>query len=173
MNRRQFMSQSSVAAVGILLLPSLLLAQTETKKVEKPPQISANLVRDFVAAGHNNLAKVKEMLAGQPNLLFACHDWGGGDFETALEGAGHVGDAEIAEYLIGQGARPNIFVMSMLGNTEFVKAQIEKYPSLLRAKGPHGYTLLHHADRGGEPAAELVEYFTSKGLTEKKLAIYS
>lgn len=173
MNRRQFVTQSSVAAVGILLSPSLLLAQSETKKPEKPPQIDATLVRDFVGAGHNNLAKVKEMLAEHPNLLFACWDWGGGDFETALEGAGHVGDAEIAEYLIGQGARPNIFVMSMLGNTEFVKAQIEKYPSLLRAKGPHGYTLLHHADRGGEPAAELMEYFTSKGLTEKRLAIYS
>ena len=72
MNRRQFMSQSSVAAVGYLLTPSILLAQSEVKKAAKPPQISADLVREFVVAGHGDLDKVKEFLGQQPNLLFAC-----------------------------------------------------------------------------------------------------
>ena len=92
----------------------------------------------------------------------------GGDFETALEGAGHVGDREIAEYLIGQGARANIFVLTMLGHTAVVKAQLAAYPHLLRSKGPHGLTLLHHATRGGEPAKELLEHIQELGLTEMK-----
>jgi hypothetical protein len=41
------------------------------------------------------------MLAELPTLLYATWDWGNGDFETALEGAGHVGNKEIANYLIG------------------------------------------------------------------------
>ena len=84
-----------------------------------------------------------------------------------------MGRADIAEYLIAQGARPNVFVMSMLGNTDLVKAQIEKYPEMLRAKGPHGLTLLHHAEKGGKAGEELAAYFKKKGLTDKSLAMYS
>ena len=79
-----------------------------------------------------------------------------------------MGDREIAEYLIGQGARANIFVLTMLGHTAVVKAQLAAYPHLLRSKGPHGLTLLHHATRGGEPAKELLEHIQELGLTEMK-----
>ena len=57
----------------------------------------------------------KALLAEQPSLLNATWDWGGGDFETGLGGAGHMGNREIAEFLIGQGARLDIFVATMLG----------------------------------------------------------
>ena len=111
------------------------------------------------------------MLKEQPGLLNASWDVGGGDFETALEGAGHVGDREIAEYLIDQGARANIFVLTMLGHTAIVKGLLSLYPHLLRSKGPHGLTLLHHATRGGEPAMELLEHIQGLGLTETKLSM--
>jgi len=96
---------------------------------------------------------------------------GGGDFETALEGAGHVGTKDVANYLIEQGARTNLFVLTMLGKTQIVKAYIETYPAYLTARGPHGFTLLHHANPGGEEANELVAYLHSKGLTETKMKL--
>ncbi len=128
-------------------------------------------VQAFVAAGHNDLDEVRRMLAKAPSLLYAAHDWGGGDFETALEGAGHVGNRPIAEYLIGQGARPNIFVLCMLGREAIVRAQLAAFPDLLNALGPHGFTLLHHARVGGEPAAPLVEFLLEQGLEEGQLPL--
>ena len=82
-----------------------------------------------------------------------------------------MGNREIAEYLIQNGARPNMFVMAMLGETEIVKSMIARYPSLLNSRGAHGYTLLHHATRGGEPAKELLEYLKSQGLKEMRIKI--
>lgn len=144
-------------------------AQPQLTGEAKPPRLPLDLVQEFVRAGHGELDTVQRMLNAQPGLLNACHDWGGGDFETALEGAGHVGDREVAEYLIGQGARANIFVLTMLGRTVEVKALLAAFPNLLRSKGPHGLTLLHHAQRGGGPAKELLEHIQEQGLTETRL----
>jgi ankyrin repeat protein len=141
----------------------------KTKAAPEPYKLE--VVKEFVGAGHGNLARVKEMLEEYPNLLYSRYDWGNGDFEEALEGAGHVGKKEIAQYLIGRGARPNIFVLTMLGETVIVKSFLEKYPVLLNSLGPHGFTLLHHATRGGEEAKELLDYFQSKGLTEMQIKI--
>jgi len=68
-------------------------------------------------------------------------------------------------------ARANIFVLTMLGRTVEVKALLTAFPELSRSKGPHGPTLLHHANRGGGPAKELLERITSLELTETKLAL--
>ena len=137
----------------------------------KADPLPAEKVKDFVSAGHNNLDKVKTLLAEFPTLIYATWDLGGGDFETGLEGAGHVGNKDIANFLIEKGARTNLFVLTMLGKTQIVKAYIETYPSYLYARGPHGFTLLHHANRGGEEAKELVEYLQSKGLKETRAAL--
>ena len=175
MHRRAFLTAASLT-VGAALVAPTVFAQSDTTNQKpasppKPPRLADDLVKEFVAAGHNDLVKVKAMLAEHPNLLFATWDWGGGDFETALEGAGHVGDPEIAEFLIGQGARPNLFVLTMLGKTALVKTALEEFPPLLNAKGPHGYTLLHHAKRGGEAAAEMLAYLESKGMKESRLPL--
>jgi len=50
------------------------------------------------------------MLAEYPLLLNSSWDWGGGDFETALGAAGHMGLKDTANFLISQGARVDIFV---------------------------------------------------------------
>ena len=168
MDRRHFLTTS---ALGLPLLGSNVLLAQDTMKPAKPTQLASELVKEFVRVGHNNLPEVQRMLKEQPGLLNASWDVGGGDFETALEGAGHVGDREIAEYLIGQGARANIFVLTMLGHTAIVKGLLALYPLLLRSKGPHGLTLLHHATRGGEPAKELLDHIQGLGLTEMKLAM--
>ena len=123
------MTTTVVAATGSAAFATMVLNPfTAFSQQDKKPPYSADVVKAFVSAGHNNLAKVKEMLAEFPHLLYASWDLGNGDFEQAIDGAAHVGDREIAEYLISQGARPNIFTMTMLGETELVKAMLSKYP---------------------------------------------
>jgi hypothetical protein len=141
MNRKDFIQRSFIGVSGALLSPILLKAQDQTE----PPPLKLETVKEFVIAGHGNLDKVKQMLVDYPNLLFASYDWGKGDFEEAIEGAGHVGNKDIANYLIEKGARPNLYTLTMLGKTDLVKPILEAYPQLVNAAGPHGFTLLHHA----------------------------
>ena len=162
MQRKYFLQTVTLGVTG-LLLPGLSKAQTPT-----PEPLPVSLVKDFVSAGHGNFEKTKQLLSETPTLLYATYDWGKGDFETALEGAGHVGNKTIADFLILQGARTNMFVLTMLGKTQIVKPFLEAFPAYLHARGPHGLTLLHHAIKGGEDAKELLDYIKSKGLTETK-----
>lgn len=168
MNRKQFLKASLYTSSGIVLLPQLVNAQNKTEPV---PPLKPEIVKEFVGAGHNNLERVKEMLLSFPNLIYCRYDWGNGDFEEAIEGAGHVGDKDIANYLIEQGARVNLFVLTMLGKTELVKPVLEVYPKLVFAKGAHGFTLLHHAKRGGDDALAMLDYLQQKGLKETQIKI--
>ncbi len=145
--------------------PSLSFAKT----IQEPAPIDIKLVKEFVVAGHKNLPLVKEMLNEHPNLLYASYDWGNADYEEAIEGAAHLGNKEIANYLISKGARVNLFTLTMLGKTALVKATLETYPELIFAKGPHGFTLLHHANVGD--AKELSLYLKEKGLNETHIKI--
>ncbi len=165
MNRKTFIT-NSIAGIGMLsIAPNRIYSQNSQ---EKEPFTTA-FVKEFVVAGHKDLNKVKEMLAAYPNLLYSSYDWGNGDFEEAIEGAAHVGNTEIAAYLIEQGARVNLFVMTMLGKTDIVKSVLEVYPKLLFARGPHGFTLLHHAKVGQQDA--LYTYLEEKGLHQTNIKI--
>jgi hypothetical protein len=167
MDRKTFLKTSIGTSFGIALLPNMLQAgvQSDTEPLKTA------LVKEFVVAGHKDLNHVREMLAEYPNLLYSRYDWGNGDFEEAIEGAGHLGNKEIANYLIEQGSRVNLFVLTMLGKTELVQPILEEYPGLLWAKGAHGFTLLHHAQVGGDDAKELHTYLITKGLTETHIKI--
>lgn len=140
------------------LLGSHALAQTvpAAKKIDKGPPLPLDLVKEFVGAAHGKFDRTKELLAETPGLLNATWDWGGGDFETGLGGASHMGNKEIALYLIGQGARVDIFAAAMLGKLDVVKAMCTAMPGIHRSLGPHKITLLAHAKRGG--ANEVAEY---------------
>jgi len=169
MNRKNFLQQAAVGAGAVATLPYLAFAQTTQASVStKAEPLPAEKVKEFVGAGHNNLEKVKLLLTEYPTLIYATWDLGGGDFETALEGAGHVGNKDIANYLIKLGARTNMFVLTMLGKTQVVIPYLEAFPEYLKARGPHGLTLLHHAQRGGDDAREILEYLQAKGLKETK-----
>ena len=111
---------------------------------------------------------VKELYEQEPNLIYARYDWGDGDYEEAIEGAGHVGNKEIAEYLIEQGARVNLFTLTMLGKDNIVIPTLEEFPALLYAKGAHGFSLLHHAKVGGSDASLIYDYLMDKGLDQTK-----
>lgn len=160
MLRKQFLQKLSIGS-SVLAIPTLGFAMAEDP-------LPGAMVKDFVIAGHGNLDKVKQMLGEKPELLYSTFDWGNGDFETALEGAGHVGNKDIANYLIDKGARTNLFVLTMLGKTQIVKPFLEAFPQYLTARGPHGLTLLHHAQKGGDDAKELLDYISGKGLKETK-----
>jgi hypothetical protein len=147
--RRSLLTNSAVAAVAI---------STAASAQDRPAPLAPDVVKDFVIAGHGNFEKVKQMLETEPRLLNACWDWGGGDFETALEGAGHMGNREIALYLIGKGARQNVFQAAMLGDLALVKAFLAAHPELRDSRGPHGIPLKVHAERGGEQAKGVLEF---------------
>ena|SRR5690349_2809426 len=162
-SRRLILKTGVMFAGGLLTHNASLALSADTQ--DRPPALPGELVKEFVIAGHGNLAKVTEMLDKQPGLLNACWDWGGGDFETAIEGAGHVGNREIAEYLISKGARLNVFCAAMLGRLDVVQATLTAFPNLKTSKGPHGLMLLHHAQKGGETAKPVLEYLNSIGAS--------
>lgn len=170
MKRKSFIRQLAAGASGLIAVPSLLSGQNNIGQTKGDP-LPAEKVKEFVTVAHSNLDKTKQLLIEFPTLLYATWDWGGGDFETGLEGAGHVGTKDVASYLIAQGARTNLFVLTMLGKTTIVKAYLETYPQYLNARGPHGFTLLHHAQRGGDDARELLDYLQSKGLKETRVSL--
>lgn len=129
--------------------------------MEKKPRIEQQKVEDFVRYAHSDLAKVQALLADEPALIHAAWDWGGGDWETGLGAAAHVGRKDIANHLIAQGARIDIFAAAMLGQTAVVRAILQAYPAMKNARGPHGIPLIVHAKAGGEDAQEVLKLLTA------------
>ena len=129
--------------------------------MEPKPALESTLVQDFVGNAHGNLDRVKELLSQEPGLVNATWDWGGGDFETALGAASHMGRSDIADFLLENGARLDLFAAAMLGRLDIVKAALAAYPRALNTLGPHGIPLMAHARAGGEEAQEVLEYLES------------
>jgi len=148
------------------------MVSAHNQQDEKPVPLKAELVKEFVGVSHGKFDRVKEMLEAEHLLLHASWDWGGGDFESGIEAAGHVGNKEIAGYLLSKGARYNIYLACMLGHLDTVKNVLTFNPTLLNAKGPHGFTMLHHAQKGGEEAKAVVDYLQSLGAKETKVDFY-
>jgi hypothetical protein len=123
--------------------------------------LEAALVQEFVGNAHGNLDRVKELLTQEPALINANWDWGGGDFETALGAASHMGRRDIANYLLENGARLDLFAAAMLGNLEIVRAVLNAYPAAINVPGPHGIPLIEHARAGGEEAKAVLEFLES------------
>jgi hypothetical protein len=124
---------------------------------EKPPPIDRALVEEFVLKAHGDLAFVAETVEREPEIVNAAWDWGGGDWETGLGAAAHVGRRDIAEYLLECGARKDVFAAAMLGEVDVVRAMLEAQPELREARGPHGISLRAHAEAGGADAREVLE----------------
>ena len=129
--------------------------------MDRPPPIKPELVKEFVLKAHGDLQRVKELLEQEPALLNAAWDWGGGDWETALGAASHVGRADIATFLLAQGAHLDIFAAAMLGRLDLVQAIAAVQPNALTSLGPHGIPLLVHAEMGGAAAAAVVAFLTA------------
>ena len=111
---------------------------------------------------------VKKLLEKEPALLNATMDWGGGDWETGLGGASHMGRRDIVEFLLERGARIDIFCAAMMGQLDAVKSFLTLQPKLIDAKGPHGFTLHFHAQVGGKDAEHVLDYLQSIKKIELK-----
>lgn len=166
-SRRRFLEGGALMAAGAILVGEVpLVGQTQEtppapKRPDKGPRLEDELVREFVGAGHANLEKTRALLGQQPALINATWDWGGGDWETALGGASHMGNRGIAEYLLSQGARMDVFCAAMLGKIEIVKGFLADDPKVIDLKGPHGISLLRHAQMGKQEA--VIELLIAKG----------
>jgi hypothetical protein len=121
-----------------------------------PAQLDSKQVQAFVGNAHGDFDEVKRQLEEEPQLINAAWDWGGGDWETGLGAAAHMGRRDIALYLLERGARLDIFAAAMLGEIEIVRAILDAFPSLRDAPGPHGIPLVAHAKAGGEEAREVL-----------------
>lgn len=117
---------------------------------KRDPQLERKMVNEFVEVAHSDLARVQEMLEGEPGLINSCWNWGGDDWETAVGGAAHMGRKDIAEYLLANGAHLDLFCAAMLGKKEIVTAFIADDPTVIHKKGPHGIPLIAHAKAGGQ-----------------------
>ncbi|GAO76492.1 ankyrin repeat domain-containing protein [Meiothermus ruber] len=121
-------------------------------------------IREFVLAAHGDLARVQAMLAETPELLNRAHEWKPGDTETAIQAAAHVGNREIALYLLARGAPLEISTAAMLGEVETVREMLQREPALAQHKSAHGIPLLPHAALSSQPG--MLELVFSHGALE-------
>jgi hypothetical protein len=160
--RRKFLKQSMTLAFAATAFPSIAGnwagGNNAYSDYEKKPPLPSEMVSEFVRVAHFDLAKVKEMVEKEPMVVNACRDWGGGDFETGLGAASHVGNRDIAHYLMDHGARKDIYCSAMLGERDLVQMFIKTNPAIANVDGPHTYSLLYHVAISGDiKMAEIVK----------------
>ncbi len=131
---------------------------------DRPPALDPATVESFVAKAHGDLDGVRALLEDEPALVNATWDWGGGDWETALGAAAHMGRRDIALLLLEHGARIDVFAAAMLGDVELVRAALEAYPAARDVLGPHGIPLVEHARAGGDQARGVLELLEARGV---------
>lgn len=134
----------------------------------KTPVQNRTMIQDFVIYAHSDLEMTKKLLDREPNLVNAFMDWGGGDWESALGGASHMGRRDIVSLLLERGARIDIFCAAMMGQLEAVKAFLTLQPKLIDARGPHGFNLHFHGQLAGKDAEKMVAYLQSVKKIELK-----
>jgi hypothetical protein len=124
---------------------------------ERPPALDPQLVQAFVADAHGDLDAVRDGLSEESALINAAWDWGGGDWETGLGAAAHMGRRDVARFLLENGARLDLFAAAMLGEVDVVRATLAAFPAMRDSRGPHGIPLVEHARAGGEEARAVLE----------------
>jgi hypothetical protein len=127
----------------------------------KKPQTNRQLVQDFVIYAHSDPDMTLTLLGKEPALINASVDWGGGDWESGLGAASHMGRKDIVELLLSRGARIDIFCAAMMGLFDAVKAALTLEPRLIDARGPHGFSLHFHAQVGGKGSEGVLDYLQS------------
>ncbi len=117
------------------------------------------LADEFVGAAHGDMRKVKDLLARQSSLLYTRATWD----ETALGAAAHVGQRDIAVFLLSVGAPMDICTAAMLGMLQRVRQFLRANPALANATGAHGLPVLFHAALGGH--VEVAELLVAAGAS--------
>lgn len=158
MDRNTFIKKGVLAVGGLAIWPSSSFATPQGQVFEREE------IKEFVFAAHKDFEETKKIVEQKPLILNCTNQPKRGDFETAVGGASHMGRRDIADLLVSKGARLDVFNYAFLGYDEFIMKLLTEYPNLLRAPGPHGFTLLHHANVGDR--SELAQWLQERGLTE-------
>ena len=153
-NRREFITAAGALGLGALLLPgagrteagmgtNMIDEDARWAALEAPEGISQEQIKGIVFPSHFNLEVVKEQLALEPRLVQVRML----EFDEApIEAASHVGNVEIADYLLGRGARFKIQCACMLGMLQAVEAFLDARPELVTQPGAHGLPLMGGGD---------------------------
>src|SRR5689334_23218476 len=128
-NSSPFVSRRSFLALSSIFVAPRLAGAAAVVRADFPAH-EPELVQEMVVVSHGNLARVKELVGRQPALAKAAHDWGFGDWESAIDAASHIGNRDVAEFLLANGARPTIFSAAMLGQLDAVKAFVSAMPGI-------------------------------------------
>lgn len=168
---RRALVKSSILGAFAVSIPNIIYSKNILPDDDQPtdqlpsryPSIDDVIVSEVVGASHFNLDRVKELVNHRPELSRATWDWGFGDWETAIGAASHVGRRDIIEYLISMGARPDVFTFAALGNYEAVKSMMENQSGIHFNGGPHGISLLRHANAG----------LSSENLSKQQIKSYN
>ena len=161
MDRNRFIRKSIVLGSLAATAPISIMAHG---KSDTEDLFDTEAINELVSAAHKSLDDTRKIIEAKPLLLNCASQISKGDFETAMGGASHMGRRDIVDLLISKGARMDIFSYAFLGYDDFIRKQITEHPKLLNSPGPHGFTLLHHAEVGDRE--ELAEWLRSKGLTQ-------
>jgi hypothetical protein len=129
---------------------------------ERPAALPPELVQEFVSVAHGDFDRTVALLAQTPALANAVWDWGGGDFESGLGAAAHMGRRDIALHLLAHGARFDLFAAAMLGQLGVVRAVLAAPPDPRHTAGAHGIPLLVHAQMGGPEAQAVVDWLEAE-----------
>jgi len=104
--------------------------------------------QEFIdAATQGNVAKVKEMLQGDPSLAQSRDEKG---LSVVLK-ATYYGKRDVVEALLASGVELNIFEAAATGQTDRVRALIEHDPALVNSYSPDGFAPLSLAAFFGHP----------------------
>lgn len=132
--------------------------------------LSQDLVDEFIDIAHgqkrgsgDNLTKVKGLVTKYPALVHAVHSDGD---ETGIGAAAHMGEREIVQYLLVQGAPLDIATAAMMGWRDKVTGFLRQDSSQVKATGAHGCALLYFAALSGDTkiADMILEYGGTEGL---------
>ncbi|WP_412561107.1 hypothetical protein [Winogradskyella sp. MIT101101] len=152
---RRAVIKSSIFGALAVSIPSISFANqilsyqnNDEKLFHRYPSIDDEIVSEVVGKSHFDLDRVKELVDKRTELARATWDWSFGDWESAIEAASNVGRRDIVDYLMSKGARPTMFTYAMLGGYNIVKSMIEMTPGIQKLQGPHGISLLQHAEVG-------------------------
>ena len=114
-------------------------------------------INDLVGNAHGNLIEVQQLLAAKPEWINRSAVWN----ETPVQAAAHMGNRQIAEYLLDGGAPLDVFVAAMLGRRDDVERFIKSDPELIHARGVHEMPLLYFAAAGDQQ--DVVEWLLQRG----------
>jgi hypothetical protein len=177
-SRRSFVHATGLAALGLAMAAPARADQASAGQTSPGsttgappdwlPMQDPAMVKEVVTVSHFDAKRVRALVERHPSLANASVDWGFGDWEDALGAAAHTGRREIADILLAHGARISIFAAAMLGQLDVVKALVAARPGVQRTMGPHGITLMAHANAGGPEAAAVVKYLEAVGDADRR-----